>query len=325
MISVIVPVYNTGKYIKACLESVVGQTFRDFELILVDDGSADDSPSICDFYAKNDDRIKVIHKLNGGVSSARNAGLELAAGEYVTFIDSDDWVAPDYLAKLNERAEISKTDLVTSGLNWWYSDEKIEVDSLADESMLDFSNESDLVRIISQHHMTSPVSKLYKLSVIRDGNLGFDTNIDFGEDRDFNVRFLDKAGNASTIDYSGYFYRRGLSDSLSVLKLNHSYASELDYWNKLKNLFVSRGFTSLPVRQLLAHRLFFIISDSVVAITRKSNIYASVKGIRRLFGHVADWDFLNANSNLIQAPKVLKTLILSKQALALSLYLKMRQ
>ncbi len=125
-------------------------------------------------------------------------------------------------------------------------------------------------------------------------------------------------------DFSGYFYRRGLSDSLSVLKLNHSYVSELDYWNKLRSLFVSRGFTSLPVRQLLAHRLFFIISDSVVAITRKSNIYASVKGIRRLFGHVADWDFLNANSNLIQAPKVLKTLILSKQALALSLYLKMR-
>lgn len=82
MISVIVPVYNTGKYIKDCLESVVGQTFRDFELILVDDGSTDDSPSICDFYAKNDDRIKVIHKLNGGVSSARNAGLGFSKGKF---------------------------------------------------------------------------------------------------------------------------------------------------------------------------------------------------------------------------------------------------
>lgn len=325
MLSIIVPVYNVEKYLSRCIDSILAQTERNFELILVDDGSLDASPSICDAYALKDVRIKVIHKSNEGVSSARNVGLDTATGEYVTFIDSDDWIAPDYLAKLNERAKSANYDLITSGLNWWYSDDKIEPDALSDEPILDFSKEEDLLKIISQHHITSPVSKLYKFSVIKDGNIRFDTKIHFGEDRDFNVRFLYSAATASTIDYSGYFYRRGLTDSLSVLKLNHDYNSELDYWDKLHKLFVSRKFVSLPVKELLVNRLFFIISDSIVTITRENNIYFSVKKIRMLFSSVKDWNLLCLNCGMISTPpKILKLLIFNKLSLLLALYLKMR-
>ena len=98
--SIIVPVYNVEQYLRQCIDSILGQTFADFELILVDDGSPDNCPEICDEYAKKDERVKVLHKENGGLSDARNAGLEIATGEYIAFVDSDDYVAPDMYESL---------------------------------------------------------------------------------------------------------------------------------------------------------------------------------------------------------------------------------
>ena len=99
-VSVIVPVYNAEKYLSECVDSILAQTLRDIEVILVDDGSTDSSPSICDAYAEKDSRIQVIHKANGRAASARNAGLKLAQGEYIAFVDSDDWIAPDMYEKM---------------------------------------------------------------------------------------------------------------------------------------------------------------------------------------------------------------------------------
>ena len=99
-VSIIVPVYNVEKYINRCVDSVLAQTFTDFELILVDDGSSDNSGAICDTFADMDVRVKVIHKVNDGVSSARNVALDIAKGEYIVFIDSDDAVSPMYINEL---------------------------------------------------------------------------------------------------------------------------------------------------------------------------------------------------------------------------------
>ena len=97
MISVVVPVYNMESYLCKCLDSIHAQTYPDFELLLVDDGSTDASPSICDSFALKDDRVRVIHKKNGGVSSARNCGLDAAKGELISFVDNDDLLYPDFL------------------------------------------------------------------------------------------------------------------------------------------------------------------------------------------------------------------------------------
>lgn len=115
-ISVIIPVYNMGPWLRDCLESVLAQTFTSFECILVDDGSTDDSPQICDHYAKKDDRFRVIHKANGGLSSARNAGLDDAAGEYIAFVDSDDVILPDYLKVLYEALHQNDADMSICGV-----------------------------------------------------------------------------------------------------------------------------------------------------------------------------------------------------------------
>ena len=112
-ISIIVPIYNVEQYLKRCVDSILAQTFKDFELILVDDGSPDSCPFICDEYARIDSRIKVIHKANGGPSDARNAGLEMAMGNYIAFVDSDDWIASDTYEYLYELIKKNKADVVS--------------------------------------------------------------------------------------------------------------------------------------------------------------------------------------------------------------------
>lgn len=111
-ISIIVPVYNVEKYLNRCLDSILNQTFTDFELILVDDGSTDNSGIICDEYKTKDNRIKVIHKENGGLSSARNAGLDIARGRYIGFVDSDDFISKDMYQILYNEAEKNKADMI---------------------------------------------------------------------------------------------------------------------------------------------------------------------------------------------------------------------
>ena len=110
-ISVIVPIYNAEKYLHRCVDSLLAQSFQDFELILVDDGSSDSSPQICDAYAATDTRIKAFHQKNQGVSSARNFGLDMATGRFCTFIDSDDWIELDMYETMMNSLEKNDADL----------------------------------------------------------------------------------------------------------------------------------------------------------------------------------------------------------------------
>ena len=111
-ISVIVPIYNSEDYIDRCVRSIVEQSYKNIEIILVDDGSTDNSSMMCDEWAKNDKRVKVIHKENGGVSSARNEGLKIAKGDYISFVDSDDYIDKKMIEKMLNQMEKGNTDLV---------------------------------------------------------------------------------------------------------------------------------------------------------------------------------------------------------------------
>lgn len=117
-ISVIIPVFNVERYINRCIESVVGQTYKKLEIILVDDGSPDHCPAICDKWARKDKRIQVVHKENGGLSDARNMGLSVATGDYISFIDSDDWVEPDFIAVLYTKLINAGADISACGVDY---------------------------------------------------------------------------------------------------------------------------------------------------------------------------------------------------------------
>lgn len=140
MISVIVPVYKVEKYLDKCVQSILGQTYSDFELILVDDGSPDDCPRLCDEYAQMDKRVKVIHKTNGGLSDARNMGVNQAKGEYVTFIDSDDYVSFDYLETLWGLKEKYGVDISVGGICTFYEGYEANPQNRAIEHCYDKKN-----------------------------------------------------------------------------------------------------------------------------------------------------------------------------------------
>ena len=177
LFSIIVPVYKTEKYLDKCILSILKQSYKDFELILVDDGSPDNCPIICDEYKKKDKRIKVLHKENGGVSSARNAGLTVAEGEYIWFIDSDDYIETFSLQQLYEAQKEQKADLYV------FNNGSIHEMSIG-----------NIDEFLEKYYFTyilgfGPWNKLYKRNVISSNNLKFDTQETIGEDLLFNVNY----------------------------------------------------------------------------------------------------------------------------------------
>ena len=122
MISVVIPIYNVAQYLSQCVDSVLSQSYQDLEIILVDDGSTDECPKICDDYQQKDARIRVIHKENGGLSDARNAGMKKATGEWTLFVDSDDWIDQEAIAKLYQFAIENRCDIVQGNVYYVYAD-----------------------------------------------------------------------------------------------------------------------------------------------------------------------------------------------------------
>lgn len=165
-ISVIVPVYKVEPYIHKCVDSILAQTFTDYELILVDDGSPDTCGNICDEYAQKDARIHVIHKENGGLSDARNAGVKIACGEYVIFIDSDDYIDADMLSYLYENLKKADADMATCGIYEVYAD---RIEKQEEEPDFVCSGEEAFRCILRGHTIRGEIwNKLIKRSCISD-------------------------------------------------------------------------------------------------------------------------------------------------------------
>ena len=149
MISIIVPVYRVEAYLPQCVESLMRQTDQDIEIILVDDGSPDKSPEICDAYARKDHRIHVIHQPNAGVSAARNAGLKTAKGEYIGFVDPDDWVSPDMFGAMRKAAETYQAELVICGYAYCHEDGTIDEKRLYEQKPTETLTQKDVMRRMS--------------------------------------------------------------------------------------------------------------------------------------------------------------------------------
>lgn len=206
-ISVIIPVYKVEEYLPACIRSILRQTYRDFELILVDDGSPDRCGEICDEFAKQDERIRVIHQENGGVSKARNMGMNHAIGEWITFVDSDDLITPRYLASFDLH-DNGETDLIVQGLRY------LKKGKLYNKTI--FPNRKAPIRELLNKKLTDfrgPYCKLFRRNIIQSHRLYFPEGIPHCEDAIFYYQYLVIAKNIKTVESSRYFYRHDRDDS----------------------------------------------------------------------------------------------------------------
>lgn len=226
LISVIVPVYNVEKYLLRCVNSIQKQTYQNLEIILVDDGSPDRCAQLCEEIKQTDSRIKVVHKENRGLGFARNSGLEIASGEFVTFIDSDDWISENHIENLYREARKNNADAVigahtsvaADGTEKIYHvsiDEKVyEGTEIVDWIVLPLiGTETNCLQDILLD--TSSCMNLYRMSVISQNNIRFHSEkIAIAEDLYFNVDFFCQSHKISVVDEVGYFYYEN-TDSIS--------------------------------------------------------------------------------------------------------------
>ncbi|MGM9534558.1 MAG: glycosyltransferase family 2 protein [Intestinibacter sp.] len=222
LISIIIPIYNIEKYIEQCVNSVLEQSYKNFEIILVDDGSKDTSGDICDKYCRLDDRVKVIHKENGGLSSARNTGIKAAKGDYIAFIDGDDyWDDKEFLNCAVECLNEFNADLINFGLKKYYEETDIMQNSkyIFDRSLIDVEDKKKtLDYLISNNlYISSACTKLIKREIIINNNLFFKEGI-FSEDIDWSARLLIYSKKIDVINKSPYIYRQRAKSITHTLK-----------------------------------------------------------------------------------------------------------
>ena len=242
-ISIIIPIYNVEKYLRRCIDSIVNQTYKNTEIILVNDGSPDNCREICDEYEEIDSRIKVIHKANGGLSSARNAGLDIASGEYIMFVDSDDWISEDTLEKLNKYVE-KGCDIINFKFSFAKEGSK---NIIGLQSDLKESYECDLISYIDKLFMGELSffiwNKLYKKDLFND--------VRFPEGRNYEdlatiYKLYFKAKNIVVTDYTLYYYWLGNSNSITS---NSTIKNMTDYLLSAKEIYeVNKNYLQINKR-----------------------------------------------------------------------------
>ena len=218
LVSIIIPIYNVQEYLPRCIESVLNQTYKNFELILVDDGSPDRSGDICDYYAKKDSRIKVIHKQNGGVSSARNYGIKIAQGEFINFIDSDDWIPNDSIENLVNLQKENNADLVCCTYERYLLNSKIVPVKFCDKFFSVENVDYEEINVLLSDLFRGACTKLYKSSIIKVNNILFDEKVKIGEDSIFVYSYLSKS---KTIRCSNLISYKYIINKASAMRSKH--------------------------------------------------------------------------------------------------------
>lgn len=231
-ISVIVPVYKVEEYLHRCVDSILSQSFTDFELILVDDGSPDNCGKICDEYAQKDSRVKVIHKKNGGASNARNVGIKNATGEWITFIDADDYIEQNFLNIPNETTE----DLLIQNYKQEKNNQITSVE-FAKSVMCQTDMQNFIDENLHQVIFLSPWAKFYKRSLLNSCRITFIENIKVGEDNLFVLDYLFQTRSIRILGSSNYVYVGGFCVSKyhqSVEKSIEGIQLMMSRYNKLQ-------------------------------------------------------------------------------------------
>ena len=306
LFSVIVPVYNVEKYLKDCVDSILSQTCADFELILVDDGSKDASPQICDDYAKKDSRVKVIHKENGGQTSARNKGLEVALGEYVVFIDSDDWVSENYLELFEKPIKEHGVDVVCCGYAEVDGENVKNVQINFESGYYDrASMEKEIFPVLIGGNVNKTIpstlcAKALKKELVVPFIKQVDHRIKIGEDDAVAKPTVYNANGIYIYKECCYFYRTNLS---SVTKSKKAY-----YWDgpKLRGMLLEKQFDldkfnfQNQIYCSVVHALFTVV---VSQFNRQEKYSVIVKDVKE---HLNDDYYKNAIKNCKTNDKKLK-------------------
>lgn len=255
--SIIVPVYNCEKYLKKTLDSICNQNFHLFEVLLIDDGSTDNSGVICEDYSKVNSKFKVIHKGNTGVSDTRNEGIRKSTGKYLLFFDSDDYVEPNYLGDMYNLIKKHNCDLINTG---FYSEVETNNSNTYDKIFIDEkyyadsdSINEDLVYLWDSHMLYNVWNKVYSSKIIKDNNLYF-PNFNFGEDMWFNQKYLDLVKTFYNSDKCYYHYIKERKGSLTSKFNPNLFNLRIKEYLEFNDYFIKHGLTEKEYLEFSSRR-----------------------------------------------------------------------
>lgn len=273
LVSVIIPVYNVEDFLETCVNSVINQSVKDIEIILVNDGSNDSSGIISNSLAALDNRIKVVHKKNKGPSSARNTGIQLAKGEYISFIDSDDWIEPLFLERLYSLASKNNADIVNTGITVEFLKEN-KVETIRYNEEICLKDKAKFGLFFMELHKLKlsnyPVTRLFKRTFLLENKILFETGIHVGEDLIFNLEAFKCANSICINNLALYHYMKR-----ELLTLTSSYQANLSSSNQIileayKNFFNYFSMQDKEHSDFL-NLLYIKLANSVVVNLYKKN------------------------------------------------------
>lgn len=305
-ISVIIPIYNAEKYIDKCIESVVAQTIKDLEIVLIDDESTDKSGQKCDEWAKKDFRIKVLHIKNLGVSNARNVGIREAKGEFIMFVDSDDWIKETMLETLLAKIDNQKTDVVFCDYINVLGNEEINCEKVIDYSVYNDAEVSVVIQNMfgGGKFFSSIWRGIYRRKLIEEKNIRF-MKIKFAEDMLFNLEYLLNSSSVEIIEDKLYYYRENQFSALQRLKNNLYEMQKLPY-----EIFeLLKKYKSIErYKNELENEIVLAINRTFDIEYKYTNFVRNIKEFREKYGKILSYDVCDNKIILLCKEKKWKTL-----------------
>lgn len=251
MISIIVPVYNSGKYLKECIDSILNQTYLDFEAIFIDDGSTDNSIDIIKLFAENDSRIRFLSQKNAGPSCARNNGIRNANGEYIVFVDSDDIIDNNYLMEFVKYNELyGPNSLIITRWQSFVDNNNLREFKKIEKDVIELSYGEEF-KLYEEYVLNAPYNKFFYKKYIDLYNISFDSNICIGEDLLFNIEYIKhvKPEKYIILPHYSYYYRRNVETSLTSKYISEFYEHTKYEFEKLIQLLEETGASSLDIKK----------------------------------------------------------------------------
>ena len=298
MISIIVPVYNVRPYLEQCVRSIIAQTYQDWECILVDDGSTDGSRELCDKLEAEEERLKVIHQKNQGVSAARNHGIEMSTGEYICFIDSDDWVGANYLTHLLSGMTAKETDMVVTGAI--HESSKPTIHAPKESYRLRMEPEYTKAFIDNVGLFYGPCSILYKSSIIKSNRIVFPKGLSFGEDTTFVFSYLQHVRDVVLTPFADYHYRIQTSGSLSYRFGEERTFQRYDLWKMRQAFYMDKGMWNDISQKNMYRELWAIVYDGIFSTPSPSFFF--IKQLMNIpeISYLKNWESLFNTSKTIK-------------------------
>ena len=283
-VSVIIPVYNAEKYLKKCIDSVLSQTLKEIEIILVNDGSTDKSGIICDEYAAKYQNIKVFHQNNMGASTARNVALNAATGEYIGFVDSDDYISNDMYKQLYDIANTKQIDIVTCNFNYVKNDLVTQGKVVLPENeVIDQEKIRTLVSTANKNHLLwFAVKSIYKSSIIKENNILYHEELTSGDETPFVLECLLCAKTMYYINVAHYFYVQS-PNSITRIKYKENLLDKLQNLYSVKDkIYIKYGIDTYRDdmdRYTMEHTIPMLISNE---LTHKEKLFRKIKTYKKI-------------------------------------------